>query len=181
MKRVMVVGQPGAGKSTFAQAMGAITRLPVCHVDHIHWQAGWVERPRPEKDRLCHAVHAREVWIFEGGHSATWPERLARADTLIWLDLPAGLRLWRILRRSLLGHGRQRPDLPDGCPERFDPAFLRYVWRTRHSGRARIAALVAAPPPHVAVHRLRHPRAAARYLADLGRAARAGNLDIPHR
>ena len=92
MRRIMIIGQPGSGKSTFARELGAITHLPVFHIDHIHWQSGWVERPGPEKDRLCADVHAQDKWIFEGGHSTTWPERLDRADTLIWLDLP--LLLW---------------------------------------------------------------------------------------
>lgn len=67
MRRVMIIGQPGAGKSTLARQIGALTGLPVVHIDHIHWTSGWVERPREEKTRLCGEVHARKSWIFEGG------------------------------------------------------------------------------------------------------------------
>ena len=76
MQRVMILGQPGSGKSTLAQKLGQRSGLPVFHIDKIHWSAGWVERPRDEKTRLCLEVHARATWIFEGGHSATWPDRL---------------------------------------------------------------------------------------------------------
>lgn len=56
MQRVMIVGQPGSGKSRLAQALGARTGLPVVHIDTIHWQPGWVERSFNEKTRLCHEV-----------------------------------------------------------------------------------------------------------------------------
>ncbi len=167
MRRVMIVGQPGAGKSTLARAMGAATGLPVVHIDRIHWLPGWVERPRDDKTRLCQEVEASEAWIFEGGHSATWDSRVARADLLVWLDRPVGLRLWRVLRRTLLQLGRTRPDLPEGCPERLGnlPEFLRFIWRTRRTARERMERLaVVAPCPVV---RLRSDREVARFLAGL--------------
>lgn len=98
MQRVMIIGQPGSGKSTLARIMGEIVHLPVVHIDHIHWKAGWVERHGSERDALCTKVHAQETWIFEGGgRSSTWPERISRADTLIWLDFPLPIRMRRVM------------------------------------------------------------------------------------
>jgi adenylate kinase family enzyme len=149
MQRIMIVGQPGSGKSTLARALGARTGLPVVHIDHIHWQPGWVERSRAEKTRLCREVEAREAWIFEGGHSATWDTRLARAEMLIWLDVPVALRLWQVVRRTMKDRGRNRPDLPEGCPEGFHREtlpFWHFIWRTRRSARARLQQLWDAVP-----------------------------------
>ena len=168
MRRVMVIGQPGSGKSTFARALGDVTGLPVVHIDMIHWQSGWRERSREEKDRLTRAVHARDAWIFEGGHSRTWPERLARADTLIWLDVPLPLRLWRVIRRAVTGLGRTRPDMPPGCPERLGRGFLEflaYIWRTRRTSRAAMQAIFDVPPAHLRLHRLGSRADVRRYLA----------------
>lgn len=157
MKRVMIVGGPGSGKSTLARRLGARTGLPVFHMDHIHWMAGWVERTPEEKAPLVRAVQAQDAWIFEGGHSRLYAERAARADTIIWLDVPVGIRLWRVTKRLATTVGQNRPDMADGCPERFDGEFFRFlgfIWRTRNSSRARIAAIFNEPPDHAETHRL---------------------------
>lgn len=138
MKRVMIVGQPGSGKSTLARALGERTGLPVFHIDLIHWKPGWIERDRNEKTKLCHEVHIQEKWIFEGGHSATWPERLDHCDTLIWLDIPLWIRGWRVFKRTIKEYGKSRIDLPKNCPEKFNPEFYRFIWRTRKSARDNI-------------------------------------------
>ncbi|MCK7614752.1 DNA topology modulation protein FlaR [Roseibium sediminicola] len=172
MKRVMIVGGPGSGKSMLATALGETTGLPVFHMDKIHYRPGWVERPRAEKDRLTHEVHIQDRWIFEGGHSSTYAERIARADTFIWLDVPVGLRIARVLKRSVRYYGRSRPDLPEGCPERFNwqtAEFLRFIWRTRHSARAKLDAVYQAPPAHLTAHRLTSLAEVRAFLAELGK------------
>ena len=61
MQRVMIIGQPGSGKSTLARALGDITGLPVRHMDHIHWQDGWMQRPRPLRKEIALAVEAGDA------------------------------------------------------------------------------------------------------------------------
>ena len=140
----MVIGGPGSGKSTLARNLGQVTGLPVHHMDRIHWMPGWVERTKADKVPLARAIEAQEAWIFEGGLSATFAERAARADRIIWLDLPSPVRLWRVIKRIAGGYGRTRPDLPADCPERIDLAFLWYVlWGSRRT-RARQVEVAAA-------------------------------------
>lgn len=154
MKRVMVVGCSGAGKSTFAIRLGEITDLPVFHMDKIHYQANWVVRPKVEKIRLANEVEAKDRWIFDGGLSATYANRAARADTLIWLDLPLRTRVARILKRRVKFHGKTRPDMAEGCLEQIDPEYMRWVMTATDDVRQKIARAIS-EAPHMKVHHIR--------------------------
>lgn len=164
IKRIMIVGQPGSGKSTLAQELGNLLKLPVVHMDRIHWQAGWVERSRPEKNSLCSEVHAQDFWIFEGGRSS---ERLGRAEILLWLDFPLSVRVWRVFLRTVRYHGKTRPDLPEGCPERFNFEFTRWIWNTRHSGRERMLELFESAPADMPKYRMQNQRQVEEVIAIL--------------
>ncbi|RYH04041.1 DNA topology modulation protein FlaR [Salipiger sp. IMCC34102] len=160
MQRVMIVGGPGSGKSTLARLLGAHTGLPVHHMDHIHHLPGWKPRPMAEKRSMAHAIERQEAWIFEGGMSSTYASRAARADTLIWLDLPMPLRLWRVLARLVRYYGQRRPDMAEGCTESFGAhtiAFLHWIVTTRRIQRSKIADLVAASPASLEVVHLTRP------------------------
>lgn len=161
--RVMIVGAPGSGKSTLARRLGDLSGLPVFHMDHIHWKPGWEERTRPEKIALAQAVEAQAAWIFEGGLSSTFDARAARADLIVWLDLPIVLRLWRVATRTWKDYGKTRVDLTEGCEEYFDPEFYRYILTTRRRNRARLARLMEeAKTPY---HRFRTRKAVSTWLA----------------
>ena len=166
MQRVMIVGQPGSGKTTLARELGKRTALPVIHIDTIHWQPGWIERSKDEKTRLCRKVEARDHWIFEGGHSVTWDSRIARADVLIWIDRSPLLRFWRVLLRTLTQRDGLRPDLPENCPERLGnlPEFFSFMWTTRKSARSKMKQLAASAPSTCRVVRLRSNRQARQFL-----------------
>ena len=171
LRRVMIVGGPCAGKSTFARRLGAITGLPVRHMDLIHWKTGWEERPRPEKIAMARAVEAEDCWIFEGGLRATYDTRVARADLIVFLDLPMTRRLWRALvkRRVQYMRGVRRPDLPPDCPEHFNWEFVRWIVGTAGRYRRLHLDLIAAQSPGKGVH-LEGRRAAERWLAARGKA-----------
>lgn len=138
MQRVLIVGCPGAGKSTAARQLAAITGLPLVHLDRHYWRPGW-QRPdsaswRKEMENLV----SQPVWIMDGNYSGTLERRLESADTLIHLDYPTWLCVWRVLRRTVSGFGRNRQDeLAPGCPERFDWSFLRFVIGYREKQRGR--------------------------------------------
>ena len=182
VRRVMIVGGPGSGKSHVSRELGRIGGLPVFHMDHIHWLPGWVPRDRQEKDMLTREIHARAEWIFEGGHSATYRERAERAEALIWLDLPVGLRLRRVIWRSLRHAGRVRPDMAEGCPEHLGREtldFLRFVWRTRETARQAVLRVIRPAPPGLAIRHLTSAAEVADFLRTCRAAAEGRGLILP--
>ena len=163
MRRVVIVGSGGAGKSTLAADLGRRTGLPVVHLDRHFWHPGWVETPRDEWRAVQRELLAGDEWIVDGNYSATLDERLPRADTVVFCDFRAWRTLPRILRRTLFNLGRAVQ--AEGCPERLDPKFLWWVLRYRSRSRPRVAQAIADLAPRADVRVLRNPRAVRAFLA----------------
>jgi adenylate kinase family enzyme len=137
MRKVLVIGSGGAGKSTFAERLGERTGLPVIHLDSLFWRAGWKETPRDVWAARVDELLKGDEWIMDGNYGGTMERRLAACDTVVFLDLPRTLCLWRVVLRSLRYRGRTRPDMAEGCDERMTWEFVRWVWdypRTRRPG-----------------------------------------------
>ena len=128
MRKVLVIGSGGSGKSTFAERLGGRTGLPVIHLDSLFWRAGWCETPRDVWAARVDELLKRDEWIMDGNYGGTLERRLAACDTVVLLDLPRVLCLWRIIRRSVRYRGRSRPDMAEGCNERLTWEFVRWVW-----------------------------------------------------
>ncbi len=168
MKRVMIFGASGSGKSTLARDLGAITGLPVIHIDPMYWKAGWVQRDRAETTALVRKAMAQDRWVFEGNHHATFPERIARADTVVFLDFPTPVRLWRVIRRTLRFLGKTRPDMGEGCPERFEAEFIfKWVAGYRWRSYARDLAVLEGLPADTCAFHLRSRADVRWFLAEM--------------
>jgi len=163
MKRVMIVGGPGSGMTTLANGLGEITGLRVFHVDHFHSMPDRGERSQPDQTALAEDIQAQDRWISEGGFSKTLAGCAARADNVIWLDLPLSFRFARVLKRRVHNDRMMRPDRPDSCPERLDPGLLAFMYRTRRSGREGIAQMIA-NAPHLKIHHIRTSKGADTFL-----------------
>jgi adenylate kinase family enzyme len=146
MRRVLVVGSGGAGKSTFATRLGESTGLPVIHLDVAFWRPGWVEAPSDEWRRTVEKLVSGDAWILDGNFGGTLDLRLDACDTVIFLDRSRWLCLWRVALRLLRFHGRTRPDMAPGCAESVDWEFLRWVWDFPRESRPRIEEALATLP-----------------------------------
>ena len=137
MRRLVVVGANGAGKTWFAERLG----LPVIHKDALALTTGWQQHPRADvQDAIARLILA-DKWVLEGGSSVLTPQVLERADLVIWLDLPAPLRFWRVVRRSVRYAGRVRPEHPAGNRDWPGLRQWRFAWRSLTAG-ARVAEAI---------------------------------------
>ncbi|WP_309571523.1 DNA topology modulation protein FlaR [Deinococcus sp.] len=124
MQRVLIVGSPGAGKSTVAKGLARRTGLPLAHLDELYFAPGWVPVTRPLwLERLQTALDG-EHWILDGNFSTTLVQRAYRADTVIFLNPPRWRCLWRAFWRERLGrypHGGHHAKWPS-------QALLLDIW-----------------------------------------------------
>jgi adenylate kinase family enzyme len=164
-ERVLVLGCAGAGKTVFAQRLAQATGLPLVTLDQEYWQPGWTEPVKQLWVAKVETLIAAPRWIMDGNYLGTLPMRLARADTVIFLDLRRFVCLWRAVARILRNFGRTRADMAPGCPERFDWAFLNYIWNFQSAHRPRVAEALRGFGGTLAV--CRNSRDAESYLSDL--------------
>ena len=142
MERVIIIGCGGSGKSTLARQLGEKTGLPVVHLDKLFWHPGWVESTKEEIDAKIMQVLAQPQWIIDGNFNRTLPERLKRCDTVIYLDFSRIACLMGVLKRVITTYGTVRPDMAEGCPERFDFEFLKWVWNFNKNKREKYYRLL---------------------------------------
>lgn len=147
MQRVIVIGSGGAGKSSFAARLAERTGLPLVHLDALYWKPGWVATAPDEWDETVRRLVAGERWIIDGNYSRTMEMRVAACDTVIFLDVPRAVCLWRVVRRRLRFHGRARPDLTEGCPERLTWEFIRWIWSYPAGQRMKVLRRLSALRP----------------------------------
>ena len=143
MRRVLTIGSPGSGKSTLARELAKRTGLPLVHLDTEYWHPGWVETAADSWAERIDELVQRDSWIIDGNYGGSLRQRLAAADTVILLDYPTRVCLWRILLRWRAFRGQSRPDMPENCPERLDMKFLYYVLMFRTGKRPRNEVLLA--------------------------------------
>lgn len=127
MNRIMIIGCCGAGKSTLSRKLHEKTGLPLVHLDQHFHLPDWQEPSKEDWIAINKELLKPDQWIMDGNYGSTIDMRFAAADTVIFMDYPTTKCFWRVIRRIWKYHGKVRPDMPEGCRERFDIDFLHYV------------------------------------------------------
>lgn len=155
MRRIIVVGCQGSGETSLARRLRGKLGLRVVHLDVLYWRPGWVASDKAGFRARVGAAVAGEGWVVDGSFAGlAFDLTLARADTVVVIDRPRWLCQWRIAWRSAFDRDRSWPDLPEGCPEKFDWALMLEAWRYNEERRPAIEAELLAFGAGVRVVRL---------------------------
>lgn len=127
MKKVLVLGCCGAGKSTFSKKLHSILKLELIHLDKYYHKPNWEEPENTEWEKTVNFLIKKPSWIMDGNFSETMDIRIKNADTIIYLDYPTLKCFWRVLLRIFKYNGRSRSDMATGCKEQLDLEFLYFV------------------------------------------------------
>jgi adenylate kinase family enzyme len=135
----MVIGvSAGVGKSTFAQKLGKALKINVYHLDTLYWKPNWVEATIEEFSNAQQDIVKQGQWIIEGNYSNTFEIRAKHADTIIYLELPLSVCLFRIVKRWIKNIGKTRPDMGDGCKEKLDWEFIKFIYTTYYPRKSKM-------------------------------------------
>ena len=163
MQKVLIIGCPGSGKSTFSRALSQQTGLPVCHLDLLYWNADKTTVPKELFLSRLSAVLDSEQWIMDGNFSSTLPLRLEHCDTVFFLDYPSELCLESVRARR----GKPRPDMP-WVEEEEDAEFMQFISNFAVDRRPNILALLQKYPQKT-IHVFQNRAQADAYLASVAK------------
>ncbi|MFC4356266.1 DNA topology modulation protein [Chryseomicrobium palamuruense] len=167
MKKIIIIGSSGSGKSTLARELANILKLPLFHLDQLNWRPGWEEVPKEEQRALAQEVVTKEEWIIDGNYGETFDVRMKEADTILFLDFHRLICITRAFKRVITYRNRVRPDMAEGCPERFDLEFFKYIWNFPEQKTPHIRKRLADLPEEKQVIHFRKPREVERFLKEL--------------
>lgn len=164
MDRIAILGCGGSGKTVLARRLAERLGLTVTNLDALYYDDTWSALPQDKFAAIQRELVAADRWLIEGNYASTLPIRLARADTVIFLDLPALTCLWGIAQRRWHYRGGQHAD---GVYDRITRSFVKYILGYRRTMRPRVNTLVAEHGRHVQYLQFTSRRRANQFLRQL--------------
>lgn len=134
-ERIAIVGPSGSGKSTIARKLAQITKLPLFHLDRYYWKPGWKLRNEAEWAEIQQQlIQENPCWIIEGTYSNSLPIRFEPSQTIIYLDYPKPVYIWRAFVRAISNYGKSRSDVANGCQDNLNWKYVLHIltWSKTH-------------------------------------------------
>ena len=127
MKRIIIIGCPGSGKSRLSKILAKKLNLPLVHLDKLFWKPNWQSVSKEQFKELLLEELEKPCWILDGNFWSTLELRLKYADHVILMNYPTVTCILRVLKRVIKNRGKSREDMTEGCNEKLDIEFLKYV------------------------------------------------------
>lgn len=171
MRRVVIVGCTGSGKTTLAKRLSKKMNIPATDLDDINWLPGWQERDHVEACRMVTAEAQKPAWIICGNYSKFQELFLPQTDTLVWLDYSFPRNLCQLLLRSFLRLWR-REVVCNGNVETWSKLLSRdsivlWLFKTFRKNRQKYSGLSALPPAGMTIVQHKNPKETERWLEAL--------------
>lgn len=171
MKRVVIIGTTGSGKTTLGKIISDKLAIPQVELDALSWLPNWQIKPTEQLRLDAAKALSGDAWVVDGNYSKLRDITWERGDTLIWLDYPFPLVIWRLFKRGLK-RSLSREDLwGTGNRETLRGQFLSrdslflYAWKT-HFPRRKTYPEAIKQYPHLAVYHLKSPRETAKWIGE---------------
>jgi len=132
--KIAIIGYSGSGKSTLARTLAEQYGLPVLHFDRVQFRPGWEIRPQASKEIMTKTfLDLHKDWVIDGNYSKlSYERRMEEADVIIQLLFNRWRCLRRVTWRYLKYKNKSRPDMAQGCSEKLDWEFVKWVlWKGR--------------------------------------------------
>lgn len=128
--KIAIIGYSGSGKSTLAKKLSQRYNSPILYLDTVNFEPNWVERDREVAKSMVAAFMENESWVIDGNYKEFYQERrLEEADKIIFMDFSIFTCFLQAYRRKVKAKNTTRESMADGCIEKFDLEFARWIVR----------------------------------------------------
>lgn len=126
--KIAIIGYSGSGKSTLSKRIGAKYHLPVLYLDTVNFESGWKERDRIKAKSIVEKFMENDSWVIDGNYKEFYHEdRMKEADKIIFMDFPRSICFKQAYKRYLSSKNKVRESMADGCVEKFDLEFAKWI------------------------------------------------------
>ncbi len=163
----MIIGCPGSGKTTFSRRLAEVLGRQAVHLDRLLWRPDWEMIPYDERLVIHNGLINADSWIIDGMWRSHVTDRMKRATAVLFLDYKRSVCLRRAVARRIRFAGKQRNDIAEGCTEKLDGDFIRYIWKFNKEIRPMIYELINRYSENIDYAVFKNPKEAEKFLSDL--------------
>lgn len=173
MNKINVIATSGSGKTSFSKELAQVLDYPCIEMDVLYWKDNWVESSDDEFFQKLEQALNKDQWVLDGNYSRTQHIKWKEVDTIIWLDYPFHLVLWRVLKRSIARLIDQEPMWGTNNRESFRQSFLSsksiILWSITSYPRMkkRYENLFKTNPQNLNLIRLKTPKEAKEFISKI--------------